>query len=52
MSKYDKIFEYIDYLENKEEKELSHCVLPDQGEDGVITLPFHVYDERRKLFRF
>ncbi len=52
MSKYDKIFEYIDYLENKEEKELSRFVFPDQGEDGVITLPFHVYDERRKLFRF
>jgi hypothetical protein len=50
MSNYEKLFGFITYFENVKMEEVCHLEGDDKDEDGVIRMPFHVYDKRLEDF--
>lgn len=50
MTKYDRLFEFIPYLETASADEIVRWGGDDRSSDGIITLPYPIYDERVEAF--
>ncbi|MBN2982344.1 DUF6508 domain-containing protein [Cohnella algarum] len=50
MTKYDRLFEFIPFLETASADEIVRWGGGDRSSDGIITLPYPIYDERVVAF--